>query len=92
MFLPLVSERFTHAELVAIAREWLKTHHCSVVVSEITSAASEQPDAIGWRGGNSILIECKVSRSDFLADRKKSFREHLEMGMGDYRYFLAPVG
>ena len=52
----------------------------------------ECPDVIGWRDGHSILIECKVSRSDYLADRKKKFRAKPEMGMGDARLFLAPPG
>jgi len=33
---------------------------------------------------------CKVSRSDFLADRKKPSR--IGIGMGTYRYYLVPEG
>jgi hypothetical protein len=58
----------------------------------MTSAESETPDAIGWRVGRSILIECKTSRSDFLADGKKFFRQYPEQGMGHTRYFMAPAG
>lgn len=38
------------------------------------------------------MIECKASRSDFLADRKKKFRVDPALGMGDARLFLAPPG
>lgn len=50
----------------------------------------EQPDAIGWRSGNvSIVIECKASRSDFLADHRKHHRR-AGTSCGDWRFFLAP--
>lgn len=74
-----------------MARNWLKKERRAVVVSEIASG-SEQPDALGWRGTETTLIECKASRADFLADRKKFFRRNLWQGIGDFRYYLAPVG
>lgn len=53
----------------------------------------EQPDVIGWVGlGYSWLIEVKVSRADFLKDKKKFQRLYPEKGMGDERYYLAPAG
>lgn len=63
---------------------------CSLVVSEVVSAAYEIPDAIGWRYGSSILIECKCSRSDFFADAKKIHR--LGTGVGQKRFFMTPPG
>lgn len=55
--------------------------------------ASESPDAIGWKNhGWSILVECKVSRADFLADLKKPHRVNPDGGMGQTRYFLTPPG
>ena len=51
----------------------------------------EEPDAIGWRpSGDSFLIEVKVSRSDFLADKKKLHRINPETGMGKTRFILCP--
>lgn len=84
--------KYSHSDLVAAARTWLrKTRCCAVVVSEIATLASESPDAIGWRWQQSHLVECKTSRSDFLADRKKMFRMFPEFGVGDYRwYFTLP--
>ena len=43
--------------------------------------------------GVSTIIECKVTRSDFKLDAKKFFRNHLpDLGMGMFRYYLAPKG
>lgn len=62
-------------------------------MAELSTANTETPDVIGWHGnGGSILIECKVSRSDFLADKNKVFRRDEDLGMGDVRYFAAPIG
>lgn len=83
----------THCELVEIARLWLsRKKKCSLITTEIASEASEQPDALGWNGCHSTLVECKVSASDFKADAKKHFRQFPELGMGCERYFLIPKG
>jgi hypothetical protein len=51
------------------------------------------PDAIGWkRACHSVLVECKVTRSDFLADRAKPFRVKPEQGVGCERFYLVPAG
>jgi hypothetical protein len=39
-----------------------------------------------------VLVECKVSRGDFLADANKPFRSHPEDGLGSKRFYLAPTG
>lgn len=83
-----------HDELVRRAERWLRNKGCAVTIRDQMRAltiSGEQPDAIGWRDGVSILIECKVTRSDFLADRKKPFRTG-PGGMGDWRYFLCAPG
>ena len=51
-------------QLVEASRRWLQ-RQCSVVMTEMATIG-EEPDAIGWRQGSSILAECKASRSDFL--------------------------
>ncbi len=84
---------FTHKQLVDRAGEWLRgAARCPIVFTEIVSLQAEAPDAIGWRNsaGESFLVECKVSRSDFLADRRKGFRRDAEFGMGMFRYYLCP--
>lgn len=83
----------THAELVKRIGRWLRgVQKCPVVLEEIGSA-SEQPDVIAWRWGTySTLVECKVSRADFLHDADKYFRKVPERGMGVLRYYAAPPG
>lgn len=92
----------THSELVDVAAEWLRKSRykngvclsgpCPIVVTELSTSAMEQPDAIGWHSGRTILVEVKVSRSDFFADAKKYFRIHPETGLGQYRWYLCPEG
>lgn len=90
----------THGELVSIAARWLKrVPRCRVVLTEPRTisgtGAIEQPDVIGWVRGFSIVVECKVSRADFLADERKKCRE---MGNGNYgglghwRFYLTAPG
>ena len=82
----------THEEMRRIAVHWLTSNKkCSVILSELSTAAGEMPDAIGWKYGASFLVECKISRSDFHANREKP---HVRYGggAGAYRYFLVPGG
>jgi len=85
----------THKELVARAVKWLTSgpslHRCSVICAELVTAGAETPDVIGWHWGNSEMIEVKVSRSDFLADKKKPHRIFPESGMGEFRWYLCPA-
>jgi hypothetical protein len=64
---------------------------CGVVLSEAVTATSEVPDAIGWRGCVSYVVECKISRSDFHAEKHK---RHVRSGhgIGQFRYILCPDG
>jgi hypothetical protein len=68
---------------------------CGVVLTEYASSGLEHPDAIGWcnAGGTSILVECKSSRADFLADRRKSFRREQasDFALGNFRFYMAPL-
>ena len=52
---------------------------------------AEIPDVIGFKGDFSFIIEAKTSRADFLADKKKPFRLNPSIGMGDFRFFIAPL-
>jgi hypothetical protein len=81
----------THAQLVEKAVRWLRSYRCGVVLSEQACVSGEMPDAIGWKRANhSVLVECKVTRSDFLADRAKPFRLTPEKGVGSERFYLTP--
>jgi hypothetical protein len=81
----------THAQLVEKAVRWLRSYRCGVVLSEQACVNGEMPDAIGWKRANhSVLVECKVTRADFLADRAKPFRLKPEQGVGSERFYLTP--
>lgn len=96
-------KQWTHADLCTIAVKWLKRansnngHGCHVAVSEVRSGwTGEIPDAIGFRqsgyapSDGSVVVEVKVSRSDFMADKKKPHR--MDGGLGNWRYFMCPEG
>jgi hypothetical protein len=81
----------THEKLVEIAVHWLRRYRCGVILSEQACTSGEVPDAIGWKKAcHSVLVECKVSRADFQADREKPFRQKPETGVGCERFYLAP--
>ena len=83
----------THSQLVEKAVRWLRHYRCGVVLSEQACVSGEMPDAIGWkRACHSVLVECKVTRADFLADRAKPFRLKPEQGVGSERFYLTPAG
>lgn len=95
----------SHSDLCQVAVRWLRKsfqsggHGCQIAFAEprISYLGGESPDAIGFRvsepsyGGGSVVVECKTSRSDFLADARKPHRRPGE-GMGRFRYFMAPDG
>ena len=82
---------WTHARLVAMAEAWLRRQRCGIVLSEQGCSSGEMPDAIGWKGKNhSMVIECKISRADFLADSAKPWRRDPAIALGCERYFAAP--
>ncbi|CAI1610744.1 adenylosuccinate synthase [Serratia liquefaciens] len=92
----------THNDLNAIAAKWLKRPEsgngpgCQVAMTEVGGLyGGERADAFGYRwgwGGGSVVVESKVSRSDFLADRAKPHRNGTTQGMGTYRYYICPEG
>ena len=83
-----------HDQLVRRALTWLvNKQNCVAAISEMGTVNLEIPDVIGWcYGGNSILIECKVSKSDFNADSRKCFRRDASLGMGNLRYYMSWAG
>jgi len=80
----------THAQLVALAAKWLGRAN-PLVVTEMATGI-ETPDALGFKGQATTLVECKASRSDFLTDAQKPFRQSPQLGMGGYRYYLCETG
>jgi hypothetical protein len=83
----------THAQLVEKAVRWLRSYRCGVVLSEQSCASGEMPDAIGWKKAcHSVMVECKVSRADFLIDREKPWRQKPERGVGSERFYFCLPG
>ncbi len=80
--------------LVKKAVDWLRRQYgCGIILSEQYCATGEIPDAIGWKGFcYSVVVECKTTRADFLADTNKPFRLKPEEGLGAERYYFAPSG
>lgn len=84
---------FTHSDLVHIAYRWVLRQGVAVAFKELVTIAMETPDVIAFGGPvASIVVEVKVSRADFLADRKKLWRANPSMGMGSHRIYCAPEG
>ena len=88
-----------HLEITERTAKWLKKHkenviipNCPIVVFETKTATviGEIPDVIGWCSWASVLIEVKISRSDFLRDKKKIFRVNESLGVGNFRYYICP--
>lgn len=84
----------SHSKLVRHAQKWARSRGYVVVLTEPkTNMTHEEPDVIAWKNaGQSLLVECKASRSDFLVDRKKSHRIYPQSGMGVHRYYFTPEG
>lgn len=91
----------THKSLCDIAVRWLKRpnstngHGCQFAVSEVASGWNgEMPDAIGFKTEygylGSIVVEVKVSRADFLSDKKKPHRNGEVNALGNWRYYMCP--
>lgn len=84
----------THAALVELAIRWLRiSYRCGIILSEQACGSGEMPDVIGWKGRcRSVVVECKVARGDFLADRHKPWREEPDIALGCERFYMAPQG
>lgn len=84
----------THADLVELAVTWLRgRYRCGIVLSEQACCTGEVPDVIGWKGRcRSVVVECKITRADYLADRGKPWRQNSETAVGCERFYMAPAG
>lgn len=71
---------------------WARKNGFGVAHGELgTAATREIPDVVAFSAHATIMIECKVSRSDFLIDKKKPWRQPGQ-GIGHYRFYLTPEG
>lgn len=85
----------THRNLCIKAARYLRSNgiinRSQYSVCEL-ERIGECPDAFGWGGSTTQLIEVKVSRGDFLSDRKKLWRLNPTYSLGRYRSYLCPEG
>ena len=89
-----------HYDLCCLGAKWLRNRknceHCEgqwkYVAVEVCVNGCENPDIWAFNGWSTIVVEVKVSRSDYLNDQKKVW--HLpgneECLAGNYRYYLTP--
>lgn len=85
-----VMKGITHNNLIDRAEVWLSNSgKCPYILTE-RGSDSEIADALGFGWNGTILMECKVTRPDFLVDKQKAARRVPEEGFGDYRYFVTP--
>lgn len=89
-----------HRKLCEIGARFLKRpesangHGCHFAIVE-PACYGENPDVFGVRHGSNgatFLLEAKMSRADFLKDKKKPHRIDPTTGIGQYRYFICPTG
>lgn len=80
-----------HNKLIEIGYKWLMKR-CTFVITEMKTINTEIPDAIGFKSDVTFLLEAKTSRSDYFVDFKKDFRLNPEMGVGDFRFYITPIG
>ena len=83
--------RMDHFFINEVGRKFLRYEkHCGVVGVEVNVYGTREiPDVVGFKTGDTYLIESKTSRADFLADAKKIHRFQGK-AIGNYRYFLCP--
>ena len=88
--------KITHRNVCLKAANYLRKkgihgfHKAQYSVCEL-ERCGESPDAFGWGGSSTQLIEVKISRQDFLSDKKKLWRNNPAYGLGRYRSYLCPI-
>jgi len=81
-----------HEELAVRAERWLRgARRCSVVLGRfVATGVYEVPDAIGWRGKESIRVECRTTRRAVMLEARRLARRDGRDSVGGQRYFLVP--
>lgn len=87
-----------HTRLCRLSAKFLKSQggvgsipKMAYITVELCTQNCEQPDVFAWNSWTSVLVEVKVSRSDFFADLKKPFRIEQKEGVGEFRYYCCPI-
>jgi len=90
----MTTATITHAELVSMTARWLRSQFPGqIIICEYgTRGHGERPDILRFaRHDETYVYECKVSRSDSIADAHKRHRR-LFRACGNYRYIVSPPG
>lgn len=96
----------THHELCLLAAEWLHNSRgknltqptCKWVAVELVCVGGAcRPDVFGWGDGigcgfAGVQIEVKMSRGDFLKDRRKTQASMPQYDLGFLKYYCCPEG
>jgi hypothetical protein len=87
----------SHSDLVKLGALWLNKKaenintRCPYVLTEfLCQGQNEIPDIFGLCPYHNVMIEVKVSRSDFKSDFKKRGRSPILSQIGNRRYYLCP--
>jgi hypothetical protein len=73
-----------------LATRWAKKQGFPIIATNLGAVGSREiVDLIAFRSTCSLMIESKVSRSDFKADAKKP--ERFLGGVGTYRFYITPL-
>lgn len=72
----------------------MRLHGCTLGAVEFTGGGGlgESVDGLVVSSSAVYVIEAKVSRADFLADKKKPHRADPNLALGQYRYYACPEG
>lgn len=82
----------SHSDLCAVAARWAMSWRRPKLVAVEPAFYGERPDIFtADETGHTSVFEVKVSRSDWLSDRKKKWRRP-GCGLGYWRAFIAPAG
>lgn len=84
----------THDEIGDFIAARMRKRGYPMTWSNMRCAGScEMPDVLAYRSQyNHIVFEVKTSRSDFLVDKKKPWRQTPEAGIGTQRVYVTPAG
>ena len=92
--------RSLHYDLCVAGAKWLRSRkNCEwcegrwkYVAVEVCVNGCENPDLWAFNGWSTIVVEVKVSRSDYLNDQKKRWHQpgREQTLAGNYRYYLTP--
>lgn len=89
-------DNYDHNELCSLAVKFLTTAGSFKVVAKemkcLATEVKEIPDVLAFNSKYTVLIECKTSRSDYIADFEKPVRKRPSLGMGSYRYYFCEAG